>query len=180
MLIKKHADIRYSEVTPKALYCNRRKLRADISTAFLGVRELLLPAVRTTKPTGLVKSAFSTSEKENSINDVSPYNNYYEFGTQKDEPAEYAKNFKISPWTLSVEGDVAKPRKFRLDKIMKVAPLEERIYCHGCVEGRSMRADLLDYSFWVAAGVLTIVLLATVVPNAPGSIGLANIAASWP
>jgi sulfoxide reductase catalytic subunit YedY len=149
MLIKKPADIRYSEVTPGALYCNRRKFLAGIPAAFLGARELLSPAARAlagTKLPDLAKSPFSTSEKENSFNDVSHYNNYYEFGTQKEEPAEYAKNFKTSPWTLSVEGEVAKPRKYSLDEIMKVAPLEERIYRHRCVEAWSIVVPWAGYS----------------------------------
>jgi sulfoxide reductase catalytic subunit YedY len=149
MLIKKPADIRYSEVTPKALYVDRRKFLAGLPAAFLGARELLSPAARAlagTRLPDLAKSPFSTSEKENSFNDVSHYNNYYEFGTQKEEPAEYAKNFKTSPWTVSVEGEVAKPRKYSLDEIMKVAPLEERIYRHRCVEAWSIVVPWAGYS----------------------------------
>jgi sulfoxide reductase catalytic subunit YedY len=149
MLIKKSADIRYSEVTPKALYLNRRKFLAGIPAAFLGARELLSPSARAragTKLPELAKSPFSTSEKENTFNDVTHYNNYYEFGTEKDQPAEYAKNFKTSPWTVSVEGAVAKPRKYSLDDLMHVAPLEERIYRHRCVEGWSIVVPWAGYS----------------------------------
>jgi sulfoxide reductase catalytic subunit YedY len=149
MLIKKPVDIRYSEVTPKALYFNRRKFLAGIPAAFLGARELLSPSARAragTKLPDLAKSPLSTSEKENTYNDVTHYNNYYEFGTSKDEPAEYAKNFKTSPWTVSVEGEVAKPRKYSLDDLMRVAPLEERIYRHRCVEGWSIVVPWAGYS----------------------------------
>ena len=149
MLIKKPADIRYSEVTPKALYFNRRSFLAGIPAAFLGARELLSPSARAlagTKLPALAKSPFSTSEKENSYNDVTHYNNYYEFGTSKDEPAGYAKNFKTTPWTVSVEGEVAKPRKFSLDELMHLAPLEERIYRHRCVEGWSIVVPWAGYS----------------------------------
>jgi sulfoxide reductase catalytic subunit YedY len=149
MLIKKPADIRYSEVTPKALYFDRRKFLAGFPAALLGARELLSPSARAragTKLPDLVKSPLSTSEKENTVNDVTHYNNFYEFGTQKDEPANYAKNFKTSPWTVSVEGEVAKPRKFSLDEIMKVAPLEERIYRHRCVEAWSIVVPWAGYS----------------------------------
>jgi sulfoxide reductase catalytic subunit YedY len=149
MLIKKAVDIRYSEVTPKALYFNRRKFLAGIPAAFLGARELLSPSGRAlagTKLPDLAKSPFSTPEKENSYNDVTHYNNYYEFGTRKDEPAEYAKNLKTSPWTVSVEGEVAKPRKYSLDDIMHVAPLEERIYRHRCVEAWSIVVPWAGYS----------------------------------
>ncbi len=68
------------------------------------------------------------------MNDVTHYNNYYEFGTAKDQPAQLAQKLKISPWTVSVEGAVAKPRKYDLAELMKIAPLEERIYRHRCVE----------------------------------------------
>jgi len=149
MLIKKPADIRYSEVTPKALYFNRRKFLAGVPAAFLGARELLSPSKRAlagTKLPSLAKSPFSTPEKENSYNDATHYNNYYEFGTGKDEPAEYAKNFKTSPWTVSVEGEVAKPRQYSLDEIMHVAPLEERIYRHRCVEAWSIVVPWAGYS----------------------------------
>ena len=141
MLIKKSADIRYSEVTPKALYFNRRKFLAGIPAAFLAAR-----ARAGTKLPDLAKSPFSTSEKENTFNDVTHYNNYYEFGTNKDEPAEYAKNFKTSPWTVSVEGEVAKPRKYSIDDLLHVAPLEERIYRHRCVEGWSIVVPWAGYS----------------------------------
>jgi methionine sulfoxide reductase catalytic subunit len=149
MLIKKPADIRYSEVTPKALYFNRRKFLAGIPAAFLGARELLSPSARAlagTKLPNLAKSPLSTSEKENTYNDVTHYNNYYEFGTAKDQPVELAKNFKTDPWTVSVEGEVGKPRKYSLDEIMKVAPLEERIYRHRCVEGWSIVVPWAGYS----------------------------------
>ena len=149
MLIKKAVDIRYSEVTPKALYFNRRKFLAGVPAAFLGARELLSPSKRAlagTKLPSLAKSPFSTPEKENSYNDATHYNNYYEFGTGKDEPAEYAKNFKTSPWTVSVEGEVAKPRQYSLDEIMHVAPLEERIYRHRCVEAWSIVVPWAGYS----------------------------------
>ena len=141
MLIRKPADIRYSEVTPKSLYFNRRQFLAGVPAAFLGAR-----AVAATKLNNLAKSPLSTSEKENTYEDVTHYNNFYEFGTQKDEPAKYAKNFKTAPWTVSVEGEVAKPRKYSLEEIMQVAPLEERIYRHRCVEAWSIVVPWIGYS----------------------------------
>ena len=149
MLIRKPADIRYSEVTPKGLYLNRRKFLAAIPAAFLGARELFSPSARAiagTKLPDLAKSPFSTTEKENTYNDVTHYNNFYEFGTGKDQPAKYAQNFKTSPWTVSVEGDVAKPRKFTIEELMHIAPLEERIYRHRCVEAWSIVVPWAGYS----------------------------------
>src|SRR5580704_7839843 len=99
MLINKAPDILYSEVTPKGLYFNRRQFLTGVPAAFLGARELLSPsrrALAATKLENLGKSPFSTTEKVNSYNDVTHYNNFYEFGTGKDQPAEYAKNFKTS------------------------------------------------------------------------------------
>ena len=115
MLIKKPADVLYSEITPKHIYMNRRKFLAAVPAAFLGARELLSPSARAfagTKLPNVQKSKYTVDEKQNSYQEVSTYNNFYEFGTDKSEPAEYAKNFKTSPWTVSVEGACAKPRKF--------------------------------------------------------------------
>jgi sulfoxide reductase catalytic subunit YedY len=89
------------------------------------------------KPTAR-KSALSTTEKLTPFEDVTHYNNFYEFGTAKTDPAENAKTLRTAPWTVSVEGAVAKPRILDFDAILKLAPLEERIYRHRCVEGWSM------------------------------------------
>jgi sulfoxide reductase catalytic subunit YedY len=94
----------------------------------------------------LAKSALSTGEKPSTFKDVSTYNNFYEFGTTKDQPAQLAKNFKTSPWSVSVEGEAAKPRKFSMEEILKLAPLEERIYRHRCVEGWSIVVPWVGYS----------------------------------
>lgn len=149
MLIRKPADIRNSEVTPQAIYLNRRKFLAGVPAAFLAARELFSPSGEAQAagnfPT-LVKSPFSTTEKQNTLDQVSHYNNFYEFGTRKDQPAENARNFKTSDWVVSVEGDVAKPRKFSLDEILKLAPLEERVYRHRCVEAWSIVVPWVGYS----------------------------------
>ncbi len=141
MLIKKPADFRYSEITPKSIYLNRRKFLATVPAALLASR-----AMATMKLPNLAKSPFSTTEKQNSYREVTTYNNFYEFGTQKDQPARNAQKFKTEPWTVSVEGDVAKPRKFSLDEIMKIAPLEERVYRHRCVEAWSIVVPWIGFS----------------------------------
>src|SRR5579863_9560803 len=99
MLIQKPGDIRNSEITPKSVYLDRRKFLAAIPAAFLSARHALAGPLKVAS-----KSPFSTTEPHNSVKDVSTYNNFYEFGTQKNEPAVYAKNFKTSPWQVSVEG----------------------------------------------------------------------------
>jgi methionine sulfoxide reductase catalytic subunit len=141
MLIKKPADFRYSEITPKSVFLNRRKFLAGIPAAFVAAR-----ALQAAKLPSVGKSPFSTTEKPNTLDEATHYNNFYEFGTSKEQPARNAKEFRTSPWTVSVEGEVAKPRKFSLDEIMKVAPIEERIYRFRCVEAWSMVIPWAGYS----------------------------------
>ena len=156
MLIRKTPDLTYADVTPRSVYLDRRKFLRTMgivgATAAVGkgLFELALPSQTTfaaTKLTGLAKSPFSTSEKQNTFEDVTHYNNFYEFGTDKGDPAKNSKNFQTSPWTVSVEGEVAKPRKFTMDEILKIAPLEERIYRHRCVERWSIVVPWIGFSF---------------------------------
>jgi sulfoxide reductase catalytic subunit YedY len=83
-------------------------------------------------------SPYSTSEKRTSRKDVTTYNNFYEFGLDKDEPARLAGSLRTRPWTVTVEGEVAKPRVFDIEELLKLAPMEERVYRMRCVEGWSM------------------------------------------
>jgi len=148
MLIKKSGAIPYCEVTPKSVYLNRRRFLTAVPAAFAGACELLAPARAgaVNKLPNLAKSPFSTTEPATSYDVVTHYNNFYEFGTRKDQPADNAKKFKTYPWTVSVEGQVAKPRKFSIDDILKLAPLEERIYRHRCVEAWSIVVPWIGYS----------------------------------
>jgi sulfoxide reductase catalytic subunit YedY len=149
MLIKKREEFRYSEVTPKDWYLNRRRFLVGaaaagaIAAASDPVARWLSPAPVSAQGQGrklavASKSSFSSKEQLTPYQDVTTYNNYYEFGTDKSQPAQLAKNFKTSPWTVSVEGEVAKPQQFSADDLMKLAPLEERIYRHRCVEAWSI------------------------------------------
>ena len=147
MLIRKALDLTYADVTPKSLYLDRRRFLRGLgiagAAALAGTRlwDLASPrthAFATTKFDGLIKSPFSTTEKQNTYNDVTHYNNFYEFGTDKSDPSKNAQKFQTSPWSVSVEGEVKNPRKFSLDEIVKLAPLEERIYRHRCVEAWSI------------------------------------------
>jgi sulfoxide reductase catalytic subunit YedY len=135
MLIQRGPDIRFSEITPKHVYLSRRRFLA------LPLAGAALTAGNTfggTKLEGITKSPFSTTEKVTPYNDVTHYNNYYEFGTGKEQPAVLAQKLKTSPWSLKVEGAVNKPQVFDMDALMKMAPLEERIYRHRCVEAWSI------------------------------------------
>ncbi|MGP0072690.1 MAG: protein-methionine-sulfoxide reductase catalytic subunit MsrP [Bryobacteraceae bacterium] len=133
--MRKPANLRYSDVTPKETYVNRRSFLAG--SLALGA---LAGAARTARAgmkfTDVKKLDFDIggNDKPTPLEIITHYNNYYEFGTGKEEPAQNAKNFRTSPWTLKVEGDVAKPMTFDQDSLLKIAPLEERIYRHRCTE----------------------------------------------
>jgi methionine sulfoxide reductase catalytic subunit len=155
MVVKKQPDLTYKDVTPKAFYMGRRNFLLGLLVT-LGAVEAWkkLPAVLAGAGTGSVpvklsgytKWPGSTTEQETPIEKVTTYNNFYEFGTDKGDPSQNAKNFVTTPWTVSVEGECAKPRKYSMDDIMKLAPLEERIYRHRCVEGWSIVVPWIGYS----------------------------------
>jgi methionine sulfoxide reductase catalytic subunit len=147
MLIKKPSDIRASEITPKETYLNRRKFMQDGAIGGAGMLAgTLLPASFAVRSEAAAEklqyqnSPLSTQgESLTPFKDVTNYNNFYEFGTDKEDPARNAKNFKTRPWTISIEGYVGKPRTYDVDQIIKMHPsLEERIYRLRCVEGWSM------------------------------------------
>ncbi|MBZ5567137.1 MAG: protein-methionine-sulfoxide reductase catalytic subunit MsrP [Acidobacteriia bacterium] len=150
MLIKKATDIRSSEITGKSLYLDRRKFLAGAATlagaAAIGAA-FPLPAEGGEKLPGVVKGQFNTDEKQTPYKDITNYNNFYEFSTDKYEPAGLAKNFRTRPWTVKVEGMVQKPRTYDIDSLLKLATLEERVYRHRCVEGWSMVIPWVGYSF---------------------------------
>ena len=163
MLVKRSSDLNYSDVTPKSVYVNRRKFLAQVAIgggallAGKALWELLAPSRRVAAATQLnpaIKSPFSTTEPQTTYNDVTHYNNFYEFGTDKSDPARNATNFRTSPWSVKVDGEVAKPRKFSVDEILQLAPLEERIYRHRCVEGWSIVVPWIGYSFSVLANLV--------------------------
>ncbi|NHR06079.1 protein-methionine-sulfoxide reductase catalytic subunit MsrP [Chromobacterium haemolyticum] len=132
MLIKKPADISSSDITPEGVYLNRRHF-------MLGSAGLLLSA-ETLAALAAKKSPLSTlagNDKANSLKEITGYNNFYEFGTDKADPAANAGSLKTRPWNVLVDGEVAKPRSFGIEQLLKF-PLEERIYRLRCVEGWSM------------------------------------------
>jgi sulfoxide reductase catalytic subunit YedY len=156
MMIKKPTDLTYAEITPKATYFNRRQiLRAMAYTgaALMGgkiISDLAFPQREVQAGTKLnvaLKSPFSTTEKQSTFEDVTHYNNFYEFGTDKTDPSKNAGSLRTSPWTVSIEGEVKKPIKLTMDDILKVAPMEERIYRHRCVERWSIVVPWIGYSF---------------------------------
>jgi sulfoxide reductase catalytic subunit YedY len=143
MLIKKPSDIRPSEITSETNYVNRRQFMRAGSIA--GASLLAGPALSAVVPEGdraqlpdVRKSPFSTTEKPNSYEDITTYNNYYEFGTGKDDPFRNAQEFAARPWTITVDGHAEKTGTFDFDDFIKPFDLEERIYRMRCVEAWSM------------------------------------------
>jgi sulfoxide reductase catalytic subunit YedY len=147
MLIKRASDIPTSEITDKKLYLNRREfIQAAAGTALAATGVLALdsvvgaatPAAHGRKLANIKKSPFSAVDPVNTWEQITTYNNYYEFGTDKDQPSELARNFKTEPWTVAVDGECSKKANWALEDILKGEALEERIYRHRCVEGWSM------------------------------------------
>jgi sulfoxide reductase catalytic subunit YedY len=142
MLIRKPADIPYSEVTPKALYLRRREFIQTAAAGAIGAAATLTPrgarAQGRTKLPNVRKSSLSATEPPNSYDDVTGYNNFYEFGTDKGDPKANAQRFVPRPWSIRVDGLVKTPATIDLDAFLKPFPLEERIYRLRCVEAWSM------------------------------------------
>jgi sulfoxide reductase catalytic subunit YedY len=129
--------IKSSEITPRELFYSRRRFLQLTAGA---VAWAIWPdALFAGEKLTTAKSAnYAASEELTPYDKVTQYNNFYEFGTGKDDPAENAGSLKTRPWTVAVEGEVNKPVVFDIDQILKMAPLEERIYRLRCVEGWSM------------------------------------------
>ena len=163
MLIKTHArgfdHPLSSEITPQSTYQGRRDLIKLMATGAAGAalaswagRQALAQGVA--KPGKLAalaggKSAVAgavTMEKVTEYKDATNYNNFYEFGTDKADPAKNAHTLKTTPWSVELEGLVKKPAKYTLEDLIKISPLEERIYRLRCVEGWSMVIPWVGYS----------------------------------
>jgi len=163
MLIKTHANgfdhLVPSEITPRGIYEGRRELIKLMATGAAGAamagwagRQAMAQTVQ--KPGKLAplpggKSAVAgavTMEKITDYKDASSYNNYYEFGTDKSDPAKNAHTLVTKPWSVTVEGLVKQPKTFALEDLIKLAPQEERIYRMRCVEGWSMVIPWVGYS----------------------------------
>ncbi len=151
ILIRTKADIRPSEITPEGIYHNRRKflkstaaLAIGGSAPFVSLRSQASTAK--TKFENLASSPFSTDEDLTSYDDVTSYNNFYEFGTGKSEPAAEAHRLTTRPWSLAVSGECEAPRDWDIEDILKQFSLEERIYRHRCVEAWSMVVPWVGFS----------------------------------
>jgi sulfoxide reductase catalytic subunit YedY len=130
-------DLRWSDVTPKSLFLNRRQLIAGA-------------AALAAAPAG-AGSAWSTGEEPNSLEDITSYNNYYEFGFDKGDPAANAGALKTDPWSIVIDGMVDRPGAYDLADVVKDQPIEERIYRFRCVEAWSM---IVPWQGFELAGLL--------------------------
>ena len=155
-----------SEITPEAHYLGRREFvrnsllfAATATGVGAGLLSLMGPGRRTSPPepadasphlaspplTVARRSPHSTSEPQTSYLDVTTYNNFYEFGTGKDDPARNAHTLRPRPWTVAIEGEVSRPQVLDIDRLLGSSPLEERVYRMRCVEGWSMVIPWLGF-----------------------------------
>jgi sulfoxide reductase catalytic subunit YedY len=134
MLIRRPPDVSASEITEERLFNDRRSFLSELLGAGLalscGDRRAIEQALQRDKP--------PQDDKPTPYEVVTTYNNFYEFGTDKADPAENARGFRVRPWSVRVEGEVAKPATWNLDDLLKPHPLVERVYRHRCVEAWSM------------------------------------------
>lgn len=145
MRTNKKSNINSSEITSKELFYARRKfmqVAGGLSLAALMPRSIWAGE----KLNDIKKSAYTISDDLTPFKDVTQYNNFYEFGTGKEDPAANATHFKTRPWTITVEGEVKKPKVFDIEELLKMSPLEERIYRLRCVEAWSMVIPWLGFS----------------------------------
>ena len=147
MIIRKKAEIRPSEITSPANYFNRRQfLRSSAMFGAVAGGSLIagrslgavIPEAELAKLENVEPSEFSTDEPMNSYDDITTYNNFYEFGTRKDDPARNARDFEPRPWSIEVDGHAELTGTFDLEDFVKPHTLEERIYRMRCVEAWSM------------------------------------------
>ena len=139
MLVKKGGGFKGSEITPYDMYLNRRAFILGAAAAFAlgpGVANAAPPAGQPLKATP--NPAYKVEDPPTPVKDVTTYNNFYEFGVNKEDPARLAHTLKPRPWSVRVDGLVLKPQTFDIDDILKMAPLEERVYSLRCVEAWSM------------------------------------------
>ena len=146
-------DIAASDITPKSLYLSRRRLLTLGGAAAVGTASpwLARRAFAQEAPGKLAKlpatlnNAYVVTEKRTPYADVTTYNNFYEFGTDKADPARNAGTLRPRPWQVAVEGLVKHPKVYDLDELLKLAPMEERVYRLRCVEGWSMVIPWIGY-----------------------------------
>ena len=129
MLIRRPPDLKSSEITPEDLYFDRRKFLASVGFAAAG---LVLPRL------GVALPRRAQGDPPNTYEQITHYNNFYEFGTGKDDPSENAGTLRPRPWTVEVSGEVAHPASYAIDDLLRGLAIQEHVYRHRCVEAWSM------------------------------------------
>ena len=130
--------IRPSEITPEHIYNDRRKFLKSIGIGLGATALSSLAFGKVQSLNNIVSSDLSIGDEKTSFKDITTYNNYYEFGTKKSDPSEYADKLTTDPWSISIEGAVKKNKVLSVEDIIKLSSLEERVYRLRCVEGWSM------------------------------------------
>jgi sulfoxide reductase catalytic subunit YedY len=139
MLLRPSCDILPLEITPPEIYRERRRFMQGMGVLAAGAALGITPDAQAgTRLAGVRNSAYTLNEEKTPYKAVTTYNNFYEFGTGKSDPADNAGSLRTRPWTVTVEGEVGKPGVYDIDSLLKLAPLEERVYRMRCVEGWSM------------------------------------------
>ncbi len=159
MLIKRarYSEPLPSEITPREIAASRRLFLQQLAAGSFAAGTaatsgLLLPGLAQADDAPRVKlqaktnAAYVALDKPSAYKDATTYNNFYEFGLDKADPAQYATTLKTKPWTVRIDGEVKKPVTLDLDSLLKLAPLEERLYRLRCVEGWSMAIPWIGYS----------------------------------
>lgn len=140
----------YADITPRAVFEARREFIRQMALGSIAGAGLLnageASAQSGQKLAAKPNPQYVVVDKQTSYQDATTYNNYYEFGTDKSEPAQRASTLKTRPWKVDIEGEVKKPMSLDIDALLKLAPMEERVYRHRCVEGWSMVVPWIGYS----------------------------------
>lgn len=147
--IRKSSAVPHSEVTPESIYTSRRAFMRSVAGTAAGVAAGLVVADRFTPGTlgaqaGLAPLSatknpkYTAADKLNTFEQITTYNNYYEFGTDKDDPARYAGRLTVKPWSVKVDGMVKRAATYGVEDLVNFKALEERVYRHRCVERWSM------------------------------------------
>src|SRR5258706_2069160 len=151
MLIRRAERFRYSDVTPSPICLDRRTFIRGGLIAGAAALALTPRDARAATPKGQPlaaqkNAALSLTEPPTAFESATTYNNFYEFGTDKEDPSRLAGSLRTRPWSVKVEGLCAKPHTFDIDELLKLAPLEERVYSLRCVEAWSMVIPWIGYS----------------------------------
>jgi methionine sulfoxide reductase catalytic subunit len=143
-MLRQPVSLKWSDVTPKPLWLNRRALMAGAGAVAMTAPGLLRAEAKSASP-------YSTDAEPNTLEEITSYNNFYEFGYGKEDPKAYAQGLTVDPWSIVIDGMVDKPGTYDIADVMKDQPLEERIYRFRCVEAWSMVVPWLGFEL---AGLL--------------------------